>query len=74
MSETNQAPENRNCKVCGKPLVDTGMGGTAHAEGGEMAQRCKNPSCGWSGSQVGKFTSCPRCGDSTQLADDHMAS
>lgn len=66
--------QTRNCKTCGKPVIDTGTAGIVHAEGGTVTQRCQNPSCGWTGGQVDKFSNCPRCGDGTQLVDDHIAS
>lgn len=62
--------ENTNCKVCGKPVIDTGNG-MVHAGGGTVEQHCRN--CGWSGGQVGKFLQCPRCGDATNLVDTHNA-
>lgn len=70
MSETNQ---NRQCKVCGKEVVDAGMSGVVHVGGGAVEQVCKNLSCGWIGGQAGKYESCPRCGDKTQLVDGHTA-
>ncbi|MEX2053048.1 MAG: hypothetical protein WD898_02365 [Candidatus Paceibacterota bacterium] len=65
----NQTQESK-CKTCGKPTVDTGSS-VVHVGGGIMEQRCRN--CGWVGGQVGKFVQCPRCGDETQLDDDHSA-
>lgn len=70
MSETN-SNQQRNCAVCGKPVVDNGTGGVAHIGGGAVEQKCRN--CGWSGGQYQKFVHCPRCGDSTQMYDDHSA-
>ena len=70
MSETTN-PENRSCKICGKPVIDMGNGEVVHSQGGTVEQRCR--SCGWGGGQVGKFTNCPRCGDATNLSDDHIA-
>ena len=67
-------PSERPCKVCGSPVVENSFGGMVHVGGGSMMQKCKNPSCGWSGGQIGGFTSCPRCGDSTQLSNEHQAS
>ena len=72
MSDISKSQE-RPCKVCGLPAVETSTG-VAHVGGGEMTQRCENPSCGWKGSQYGKFLNCPRCGDGTRLVDDHKAS
>lgn len=71
MSETNNI-EGKKCKVCGKPVIDTGTGGVVHAGGGTIEQGCRN--CGWQGGQVGKFLNCPRCGDGTMLYDHHSAS
>lgn len=71
---TGEANQSRACKICGKGVIDTGTGGIVHVDGGAMMQNCKNPSCGWNGSQIGKFSNCPRCGDGTQLVDSHMAS
>jgi len=73
MSETNQN-QSRTCKVCGKEVVDNGAGGVAHVGGGTVEQECNSGSCGWRGGQYGKFSKCPRCGDGTQLVDDHQAS
>lgn len=64
--------EKRNCTQCGKPVVIT-ENGVIHEGGGMYEQRCENPSCGWRGGQVGSFQSCPRCGDSSFLKDDHVA-
>jgi len=69
MSEINRG--NRACKVCGKPVVETGDS-VVHAGGGTVEQGCRN--CGWQGGQVGKFLNCPRCGDGTMLYDHHSAS
>lgn len=68
MSDTQ---ENRNCAKCGKAVIDTN-GVVVHVGGGTVEQHCRN--CGWSGGQVGRFSKCPRCGDGTQLTDDHIAS
>lgn len=51
--------------------MDNGTGGIVHVNGGTVEQKCRN--CGWRGGQVGKFSNCPRCGDGTQLVDDHNA-
>lgn len=72
MTETSQN-QTRACKICSKEVIDMGTGGVVHSEGGTVTQHCKNLSCGWSGGQVGKFLNCPRCGDGTQLVDDHSA-
>ena len=66
----SEVSENRNCKTCGKPVVDTGDT-VVHTGGGMVEQRCRN--CGWMGGQVGRFSQCPRCGDATQLVNDHNA-
>ena len=72
---TNSQPSQpRTCAKCGQPVIDIGTGGLVHANGGTVMQRCNNPSCGWTGGQVGKYSNCPRCGDGTQLVDDHVAS
>lgn len=64
-------PQEKPCASCSKPVVLIG-GGWVHVGGGTVEQKCRN--CGWSGGQVGKFSNCPRCGDGTQLVDDHSAS
>ena len=71
MSETNQN-QTRNCKSCGKEVIDTGTGGVVHAGGGMVEQKCQN--CGWMGGQYGGFKQCVRCGDMVSLINDHSAS
>ena len=71
MSETPVTT--KNCATCGKPVALVN-GSYVHDGGGTVEQKCKNPACNWKGGQVGKFSSCPRCGDATQLVDDHIAS
>lgn len=61
----------RNCKVCGQPVVENEFGVVVHVGGGQINQKCR--SCGWNGGQVGKFSTCPRCGDGTNLIDEHTA-
>lgn len=62
--------KNKNCKVCGKPVIDTG-GTIAHADGGVYEQRCQN--CNWKGGQAGGVSKCPSCGDETSLINNHQA-
>ncbi len=73
MSDVN-VPVERPCKTCGRTVLDMDAQGTVHVGGGEMWQKCRNASCGWEGSQYQKHLNCPRCGDGTQLVDDHRAS
>jgi ribosomal protein S27AE len=68
---TAQPAPQKTCAKCGKPVIDTGTGGLVHVGGGTMEQKCGN--CGWSGGQAGGFSQCPRCGDETQLSNDHAA-
>ena len=64
--------EELKCKKCGKPVVNFGIDGIAHNGAGETEQKCQN--CGWVGGQAGGYTKCPRCGDATNLVNDHSAS
>mgnify|MGYP001615036112 CR=1 FL=1 len=68
MSENNQT---KNCGICGKLVIAT-PSAWVHEGAGTVEQKCRK--CGWSGGQVGKFINCPRCGDATELVDDHTAS
>lgn len=61
-----------NCKTCGKPVIET-PSGIVHEGGGITEQICTNPSCGWTGSQIGGFTNCPRCGSGVNLKNGHSA-
>lgn len=63
--------EERKCKGCDRNVMVTEQG-VFHVNGGSMVQDCKN--CGWTGSQIGGFEKCPRCGDGTQMLNNHMAS
>lgn len=69
MTSINQ-PENCICKICGKPVIDTG-GNIVHADGGVYEQQCQN--CNWKGGQAGGITKCPSCGDETSLITNHKA-
>jgi DNA-directed RNA polymerase subunit RPC12/RpoP len=62
---------NKNCSVCGKPIINTGLN-LAHTDGGVVEMKCQN--CGWIGGQYGGVTQCVRCGDMTSLVRDHVAS
>ena len=75
MSDT--ATIERNCKTCGKPVIETKSrfsSDVVHVGGGAVEQKCNNPACGWKGGMAGKFSSCPSCGDATNLVDTHIAS
>lgn len=63
---------NQTCKTCGKPVTIT-TNGAIHEGGGMYTQRCDNPACGWVGGQYGSYQSCPSCGRSDTLKDDHVA-
>lgn len=64
--------ESTSCKVCGQATIhNVPNDSTAHVGGGELMQRCE--SCGWKGSQFGRFSQCPQCGNGTALVDDHYA-
>lgn len=57
------------CATCGKPVAE--INGTKYHEGGgHVEQKC---GCGWSGGQLGKFSVCPRCGQTATLVDSHSA-
>ena len=60
---------NRNCTSCGKPVAEIN-GMVVHEGGGRVEQKC---GCGWSGGQLGKFSVCPRCGQTATLVDSHTA-
>lgn len=60
----------KTCSRCGKQVIEVN-GSVVHVGGGTVEQRCK--SCGWTGGQVGRYQNCPRCGDQTNLVDDHIA-
>ncbi len=66
-----EAPQNRTCTICGKPVVVNGDI-VAHDGGGVNEQKCN--SCGWTGGQADGYQNCPRCGDQTNLVNDHVAS
>lgn len=72
MSEVTTTNPSRNCKTCGKPVIDMGTGGIVHDGGGVTQQKCQN--CKWTGGQAGRYSQCPRCGDMTSLIDEHSAS
>ncbi|KKT20037.1 MAG: hypothetical protein UW07_C0019G0009 [Candidatus Nomurabacteria bacterium GW2011_GWF2_43_8] len=63
--------QSKSCVKCGKPVIVT-ENGYVHDGGGMYEQVCRN--CGWSGGQVGSYQRCPRCGDQTNLIDNHVAS
>lgn len=63
--------QKKSCVKCGKAVMILSAGTIVHDGAGTVEQRCK--SCGWTGGQIGKYITCPRCGDMTNLLDDHIA-
>lgn len=66
-----QESETKSCVKCGKSVINN-SGAWVHVGGGMNEQLCR--SCKWSGGQIGGFSTCPRCGDGTNLVVDHTAS
>lgn len=62
--------EKKYCNVCNREVLEAN-GNLVHNGGGEFEQKCMN--CGWTGGQVGKFSTCPSCGNQTSLVDTHRA-
>jgi len=63
--------EAKSCAKCGQQVTEIN-GALVHIGGGAMMQKCQH--CGWQGSQIGRFSQCPQCGESSYLLDDHIAS
>ena len=60
------------CMHCGRKIAFRPGRGWFHLEGGGMYwMKCE--SCGWEGSCFPSPTSCPQCGATRSLRDDHIA-